>query len=384
MRFLHTADWHLGRLLHGQRLLEDQAYALEQLVALASDFKPSVLLISGDVYDRAVPSPDAVELLDDILSNLVMKLEIKVLVIAGNHDSPQRLEFGSRVLARQGLHVVGSVSGEAGSVTLLDDSGPVYFYGIPYAEPAVVRELLEDEEIRGHQSALEAMIQRIRGQHPVGERSVLLAHAFVSGCATAESERPMSVGGADSVDAAIFDEFNYVALGHLHRPQTAGRPRIRYSGSLLKYSFSEADHKKAVNLVEMARNGDCSVETVSLGTRRDVRKIEGYLKDILDGNNSGENREDYLTVSLLDRVPILDVMGKLRQVYPNVLHVERPYLEVGGGGVRAPQDHRKLSDADLFAAFFREVTGEELSPEHIETYNRVVNDLRRREREASL
>lgn len=227
MRFLHTADWHLGRLLHGQRLLEDQAYALEQLVDLAGDFKPSVLLISGDVYDRAVPSPDAVELLDEILSNLVMKLDIRVLAIAGNHDSPQRLEFGSRVLARQGLHVVGSVSREAGSVTLLDDSGPVRFYGIPYAEPAVVRELLGDEEIRSHQSALEAMIQRIRSQHPVGERSVLLAHAFVSGCATAESERPMSVGGADSVDTGIFGEFDYVALGHLHRPQTAGLPRIR-------------------------------------------------------------------------------------------------------------------------------------------------------------
>jgi exonuclease SbcD len=191
------------------------------------------------------------------------------------------------------------------------------------------------------------------------------------------------VGGAECVDPSVFRDFNYVALGHLHRPQIAGNERIRYSGSLLKYSFSELDHKKVVNLVEMDQTGGCNVESISISVRRDVRKIEGYLKDILNGPGSGESREDYLLVSLLDRVPILDVMGKLREVYPNVLHVERPYLEVDGGTGRAPEDHRKLSEAELFAAFFREVTGEELSEAQTEAYNRVMDDLRRQEREAN-
>jgi DNA repair protein SbcD/Mre11 len=382
MRFIHTADWHLGRLLHGQRLVEDQAYALEQLAALARDFKPDAFLISGDVYDRAVPPPDAVQLLDEFLSNLVIDLKVPVIVIAGNHDSPARLEFGSRVFAGQGLHVFGAVSSGSPAVTLSDDAGPVHFYGIPYAEPALVRETLGCEEIHGHEPALIAMLESIRAEDPAGERSVLLAHAFVSGCVGAESERPLSVGGAECVDASIFGEFNYVALGHLHRPQAAGDSRIRYAGSLLKYSFSEADHKKAVNLVEMDEEGGCRVESVSLSVRRDVRNVTGYLKDILDGPAPGENQEDYVMVSLLDRTPILDVMGKLREVYPNVLHVERPYLEMGGGAGRAPQDHRKLSDADLFAAFFLEVTGEEFSQAHAEVYNSIVDDLRQKEREA--
>ncbi|MBI5249396.1 MAG: exonuclease SbcCD subunit D [Desulfomonile tiedjei] len=384
MRFIHTADWHLGRRMHGQRLLEDQAYALEQLEALARDFKPDAFLISGDVYDRAVPAPDAVELLNEFLSYLVMDLKVHVIMIAGNHDSPARLDFGSRVFAGQGLHVFGSVLSEAVSVKLCDASGPIHFYGIPYAEPAIVKEKLACEEIHGHEPALIAMLDGIRARHPAGERSVLLAHAYVSGCASAESERPLSVGGAECVDASIFSGFNYVALGHLHRAQVAGNSRIRYAGSLLKYSFSEADHKKVVNLVEIDGSGDSLVQDVSITFRRDVRKIEGFLKDILNGSGSGENREDYLAVSLLDTVPILDVMGKLREIYPNVLHVERPYLDAGGGAGRAPEDHRTLSDADLFAAFFREVTGEELSPAHAEAYNLIVDDLRRLEREATV
>jgi DNA repair protein SbcD/Mre11 len=384
MRFIHTADWHLGRLMYGQRLVEDQAHALEQIVALAQDFQPTAFLISGDLYDRAVPSPDAIELLDEFLTHLAVDLKIHVIVIAGNHDSPTRVEFGARLFAGQGLHVFGSVLSNAGPVELHDETGPVHFYGIPYAEPALVREKLGREDIQGHEAALAALLDGIKAKNPNGERTVLLAHAFVSGCAAAESERPLSVGGAECVDPSIFGDFNYVALGHLHRPQTAGNSGIRYSGSLLKYSFSELDHVKAVNLIEMDKEGSCQVESVYLSVLRDVRKIEGFLEDILKGPLSGENREDYLMVSLLDRVPILDVMGKLRDVYPNVLHVERPYLEVGGGTGRAPEDHRRLSDADLFAAFYREVTGEDLSLEHTEVYNSVVDDLRRQEREANL
>ncbi len=282
MRFIHSADWHLGRLMHGVRLIEDQAYALEQLVRLAQDFKPSALLISGDLYDRAVPSPDAIELLDEFLARLVIDLKIQVIVIAGNHDSPTRLEFGSRVFSGQGLHVFGSISSESTSVKLYDDAGPVHFYGIPYAEPALVRERLARPVIQGHEPAMMAMLERVRAQHSSGERSVLLAHAFVSGCVSAESERPLSVGGAECVNSSIFHDFNYVALGHLHRPQVAGHSRIRYSGSLLKYSFSEADHKKVVNLVELDTNGDCAVRNLSLSVRRErTERLKDFSETFL-------------------------------------------------------------------------------------------------------
>jgi DNA repair protein SbcD/Mre11 len=197
-----------------------------------------------------------------------------------------------------------------------------------------------------------ALIGRLRQVHPEGRRSVLVAHTFVVGGLECESERPLSVGGTGAVDCACFDGFEYVALGHLHRPQTAGKDSIQYSGSLLKYSFSEADHTKSVSLVEMDAKGHCKVEKISLTPRKDVRRIEGHLVDILKGRQSGENPQDYLMVTLLDTGAILDAIGKLREVYPNVLHIERPGLMAGGAmhGTRA--DHRTMNDTELFASFF--------------------------------
>jgi exonuclease SbcD len=379
MRFVHTADWHLGRILHGQRLIEDQAHALEQLALLIKDCNPEALLICGDVYDRAVPPPDAVELLDEFLSEMIMDLDLAVIVIAGNHDSPIRMDFGAKVFSRQGLHVFGSITDEFLPVVLHDEYGPVNFFSLPYAEPALVREKLACEGLIGQESAIKAMLDT--RSRTTGDRSVLLAHAFVSGCEEAESERPLSVGGADCVNSSVFSDFHYVALGHLHRPQSAGGSQIRYSGSLLKYSFSEADHKKVVHLVELDRDGKCEVDSIALTVRRDVRRISGFLTDILQGPSDGESRDDYLLVSLLDQTPILDVMGKIREIYPNTLHVERPYLEAGGGSGRAPSNHRKLSDAELFAAFYEEVTGNELSQEQAHAYDSIVSALRQQDRE---
>lgn len=384
MRFIHTADWHLGRLMHGRHLTEDQSYVLDQLYDLVQDFRPEALLVSGDVYDRPVPPAEAVTLLDDFLCRMVLDLKIRVLAIAGNHDSPSRLEFASKVLANRGLHLFGTIGAQTAKVTLADDVGPVIFYALPFAEPSVVREKLAEEGIRDHQTAMAEMIRRARKSHPDATRSVLLAHAFVVGAAVSESERPLSVGGTDSVECSNFKDFQYVALGHLHRPQTAGGPHLWYSGSLLKYSFSETSDAKGVNLVEMDGNGACRVEHVPLTPRRDVRRVTGFLKEILQGPSPGENPEDYLMVSLLDTGAILDAMGKLREVYPNVLHVERLCLGGQSRGCRDRTDHRKLNDADLFADFFSQVTGEDLSPDHAKCYEGVVDDLRRQEREEAL
>jgi DNA repair protein SbcD/Mre11 len=383
MRFIHTADWHLGRLMYGVRLTEDQAHVLQQLELLAKESRPDVILVSGDIYDRSVPPPDAVALLDEFLSRVVLDLGIPMMMIAGNHDSPHRLEFASRVLAGRGLHLYGSVQPQPMRVTFGDAAGPVHFFAVPYAEPALVRERLLSEEAQDHEAAMGLLVERIRAASAEGERRVLLSHAFAQGGVEAESERPLSVGGADKVDASLFSGFHYTALGHLHRPQSVSASNVRYSGSLLKYSFSEVDHHKGVLVIDMDAQGSCQVEHVALTPRRDVRCIKGLLKQVLEGPRNGENRDDYLLVSLEDTAAILDVMGKLREVYPNVLHVERPNLMTPGSRTEKARDHRKLNDADLFADFFAEVTGDAPTAGETSAYESVVDELRRREREAT-
>jgi exonuclease SbcD len=382
MRFIHTADWHLGRIFHGVYLTEDQAHVLEQLLDLVKETRAEALLVSGDIYDRAVPPPEAIKLLDDVVSRLVLGLKIPVVLIAGNHDSPHRLGFASRLLAAQNFYMVSLLSPHPEAIILEDRHGPVHLYAFPYAEPAVAREHLQAEHLHDHQAAMRYCCELVQGSQSPGRRQILLAHAFVSGAEESESERPLSVGGAGCVEASCFDGFHYVALGHLHRPQAIGAGQVHYAGSLLKYSFSEAPHTKSVNLVEMDAAGVRKVERLPLTPLNDVRCIQGTLKEILETEPDPAGRRDYLKVTLLDREPVLDAMGKLRLVYPNVLQIDRPHLFEdgviqGGGG-----DHRHLTDLDLFRAFFHQVTGTELTPEQTEAYVSIVEQLRQREREA--
>jgi len=380
MRFLHTADWHLGRVFHGVHLTEDQAHLLAQLVELARDARCDAVIVAGDVYDRAIPPAEAVDLLDATLCKLVLDLKVPTIVIAGNHDSSRRVGFAGRVLRHQGLHMAGEVAAHAQPIALQDDAGSIHVYPLPYAEPAVVRQHLGDAEIHTHQEALAAQLEDIRRRHPKGERSIVVAHCFVSGGRASESERPLSVGGAEAVEPACFDGFDYVALGHLHRPQASGE-RIHYSGSLMKYSFSEADHRKAVNIVEMDARGACSVERVRLAPARDVRCVSGLMREVLEAAADSPDADDYLMVTLLDSGPILDAMGRLREVYPNALHIERPALLARAEADAARPDQRKLSDAELFAAFFSQVTGEALTGPQADAYARVVDRMRRLQRE---
>ncbi len=384
MRILHTSDWHLGRLFHEVHLTEEQAHVLGQLVELARDMRPDVVVVAGDVYDRAVPPPDAVCLLNDVLSRLVLEVGVTVILTAGNHDSPDRLGFGSSIMESRGLHISARLEGEVRPVILQDRHGPVYFYPLPYAEPAVVRERLGLDAIRDHQSAMEALVGRIKQGRPPGVRSVLIAHAFVAGGRESESERPLSVGGAGAVEASCLEGFDYVALGHLHRPQQVGDKGIHYSGSLLKYSFSEAGQSKCVKLIDLDDRGRCSLETISLTPRHDVRTISGYLNDLVEHPEQGPGREDFLSVALLDTGALYDPMGKLREVYPNVLHLP-PRTLAGEEAGRGPTiDHRKMTETGLFAAFYREVTGEALSAEQRKTFIEVADRLRQVEREGGI
>lgn len=381
MRFIHTSDWHLGRILHGVHLTEDQSHILEQFVSLVKDTSLDAVLIAGDIYDRSVPPPDAVQLLDELLSRVVVDLNVPVLLIAGNHDSPERLAFGAKLLARQNMHTFGTLEPVCKPVVLHDKDGPVYFYSTPYAEPPLVRQQFQDETLKDHDLAMKRIVGDVLQSHPTGKRSVLMTHAFVAGGESCESERPLSVGGSGSVDASCFADFNYVALGHLHRPQKLGGGNVHYSGSLMKYSFSEATHQKSISIVEMDASGQCAVEKVSLSPKRDVRRIKGYLNDVIQSGAADENKNDFLDIELLDEGAIFDAIGQLRDVYPNVLHIERPFLSIDGSNTKLAQDHRKITDLQLFTSFFEQVTGETISDQLAESYATVIDDLRKRERE---
>jgi len=417
MRFIHTADWHLGRTFHNVSLVEDQAHVLDQLVALVKETRADALVVAGDVYDRAVPPTDAVRLLGDVLERVVVGLEVPVVMIAGNHDSPDRLEFGAPLLSSRGLHVRGTLAPDAGPVVLHDEHGPVGFFLLPYAEPPLVRERLGEDGLRSHDEAMRALTARILGsvvpRPDLLPRTVLLAHCFAAGGEASESERPLTVGGAGTVDPGCFRGFSYTALGHLHRPQTFGA-RVRYSGSLLKYSFSEADHRKSASVVELDATGNVTVEEIPLSPRRDVRIVEGFLKELLGeasrepgakgeepaatsgsappgaGRRTGGpadsvvgSREDYLLVRLLDKEAILDPMGKLREVFPNALHVERPGLWSTGEVQVVGRERLRASIMDLFAAFFQEMTDEPLDDRQRAAFAEIVEEMDMEKREAT-
>jgi exonuclease SbcD len=359
MRMLHTSDWHLGRQFHNVSLLEDQRHVLEQIIAIVRERAVEVVLVAGDIYDRSVPPAEAVQLLDEVVHRLSAECGVPLILIAGNHDGAERLGFGARQLARAGVHISGPLGQQPEPVILQDAHGPVAFYPLPYAEPATVRSEL-GLEVQGHEQAMRALTARIRAHNGDSRRSVLIAHCFLDGFAACESERPLSIGGVETVPADCFAGFDYVALGHLHGPQARGAQHLRYSGSILKYSFSEENQRKSVTLVDMDAHGACTIEQVALRPRHDLRVLEGALEALLEQGRRDPAAADYLLVRLQDRHAILDPMGKLRTVYPNVLHLERPALAQAGER-RAP-DRERLREGELpmFRDFFRQMSGEAL------------------------
>jgi len=376
MRFIHTSDWHLGRLFFGEALTEEQAALLGEFVSLAKDLKPDAILISGDVYDRSVPPADAVELLDDVLAKLVLDCGIPVLMIAGNHDSGPRLAFGNRFFGKNRLHVCSSV--RPGSVTLTDAWGPVKVLLVPYADTAAVRLELGDESVTDADAAINRRMQRHEQTLGPKGRSVAMVHAFLTGGQASESERPLSVGGTGAVSAEHFDSFNYVAMGHLHRPQQMETGRLTYSGSLMKYSFDEATQKKGLYWVELDGEGKLRQEFLPLAPRRDVRIVEGLFNDLMRGPQNGENPDDYLSITLLDEAPVIQAIHRLRTLYPKTMEINYRYqqeaLQLTPG--QRP-DHRSLSGMELFESFTEWSTQKPLSGKQREVMSAFLTDTAR-------
>jgi exonuclease SbcD len=381
VRILHTSDWHFGRLFHGVHLTEDQAWWSNQFLKFVAESRIDAVLIAGDIYDRAVPPPDAVALLDDVFARLAIDLRVPVVAMAGNHDSPDRLAFGARLMQAQGVHVFGNLASEPAKVRLRGEDDEVDVFVCPYAEPATARQLTGDPDLHDHDAVVGRAAAMARAARSTHVPAVFMAHAFVAGGSECESERPLAVGGSAAVASAHLSGFDYVALGHLHRSQRVGAESIRYAGSPLKYSFSEADHRKSVTLVETTSGRDPHIEQIELGARRDVRVLTGTLAQILAGPTEGCNRDDYVSVELTDKGAILDAMSRIRQVWPNCLHLDRSaFLGEGVGATRSSQDHRRRSDLDLYEEFFAEVTGDPLEDSEREIISQVTSDIARKER----
>ncbi|MCU8003206.1 exonuclease SbcCD subunit D [Shewanella sp. SM96] len=381
MKFIHTSDWHIGRQLHNQSLLDDQAFVLEQIIALADEHKVDAVIVAGDIYDRSIPPANAVALLDDVLNRLVHDLGLQVIMIAGNHDGHERLGFAAKQMAASGLHIIGPLSADIHPITLSSSSGYVVFYPLPYAEPATVRQVFECEAA-SHEAAMTLLLEQVRQHDSQGLPKVVISHCFLDGGSESESERPLSIGGADKISPTLFTEFDYVALGHLHGPQYKGAEHVRYSGSILKYSFSEQHQHKSVTLVELSAQTPIKISLLPLTSIRDVRILEGELATLLAQGKTDIKREDYLMVRLLDKHAILDAMGKLRAVYPNVLHLERTGLMAGQQQVTLSRDHIKKGEMDMFRDFFSQVSGESLTQAQQAVMDELLTKLHNEERQA--
>ena len=381
MKFIHTSDWHIGRQLHNQSLLDDQAFVLEQIIALASEHKVDAVIVAGDIYDRSIPPANAVALLDDVLNRLVHGLGLQVIMIAGNHDGHERLGFAAKQMAASGLYIIGPLSAEVHPIRLSSLSGDLVFYPLPYADPATVRHVFECEAA-SHEMAMDILLEQVRKHDSQGLPKVVIGHCFLDGGSESESERPLSIGGADKISPTLFTEFDYVALGHLHGPQYKGAEHVRYSGSILKYSFSEQHQHKSVTLVELGAQTPLNICLLPLKSMRDVRILEGELEILLAQGKMDIKREDYLMVRLLDKHAILDAMGKLRAVYPNVLHLERTGLMAGQQQVALSRDHIKKGEMDMFCDFFSQVSGESLTQAQQTVMDDLLTKLHHEERQA--
>lgn len=352
MKFLHLADLHLGKRVNGFSMLEDQAHILRQILAILDDEQPDGVLIAGDVYDKSVPSVEAVELLDGFLTELRTR-GVPVLLISGNHDSPERLAFGGRVMDSCGIHISPVYDGALAPVTLQDAFGPVHVWLLPFVKPAHVRRWFPDADIESYTDAMAEAVAHM--DIDTAARNVLVTHQFVTGGTRSGSEE-LSVGGTDNDDSGVFAPFDYVALGHLHGAQHIGRETIRYAGSPLKYSFSEARQHKSVTVVTLGEKGDVQVRTVALTPLRELREIRGSY-DELTARSFYEHttyRSDYLHLILTDEQDVFDAMSRLRTIYPYLMTLDYDNARTrAAGGMSVPAETERRTPLELFEALYQ-------------------------------
>lgn len=374
MKFIHLSDLHLGKRVNEVSMLEEQEYILDEIIEIIDREKPDVVLISGDVYDKSVPSAEAVILLDSFLCRLAAR-NLQVMIISGNHDSPERLSFGSRLMDKSGIHIAPVYCGSTAPLVLSDEHGEVHFHMLPFVKPVHVRRYFPDENIESYTDACKTAIAQMNID-PI-KRNVLLAHQFVTGAATCESEE-LSVGGSDNVDSSVFEGFDYVALGHIHSPQNVGKENIRYCGTPLKYSFSEVSHRKSVTVVSLEEKGSITVSTVPLVPGHDMREIRGFYEDITAKSfYESTATDDYLHIILTDEEDVPEAMGRLRAIYPNLIKLTYDNTRTRSeAAVDSPERVCGKSPSELFCELYELQNNQPMSDVQLQYVNELIELIR--------
>ena len=374
MKFIHLSDLHLGKRISEYSMLEDQEYILTKIINIIDDESPHGVIIAGDIYDKSVPSAEAVALFDDFLCTL-SKRKLKVFVISGNHDSPERIAFGSRLMEHGGIYISPVYNGDVKPIKLEDEYGKINIWLLPFVKPVHVRRFNEDEQIESYTDAMKIAIGKLNVNK--NERNIMVTHQFVTGADRTESEE-ISVGGTDNVDVSVFDSFDYTALGHIHRGQNCKSQKVRYSGTPLKYSFSESKDIKSVTIVELKEKGSLNVKTVPLVPMRDMVEIKGKYNEIMlrDFYNNTSYQEDYVHITLTDEEDIPDAAGKLRTVYHNLMKLDydnlrtRSMNSIGGADIKLQK-----SPLEHFAEFYQKQNNNPLTDKQSEFMKNLIEEI---------
>ncbi|WP_303997592.1 exonuclease SbcCD subunit D [Megamonas hypermegale] len=369
MKILHLSDLHFGKRLNNFSLLEDQYHVNRQIFKLAKDTHIEAVIIAGDVFDRQIPSAGAVQLFDDFL-NFWAELNLPVFIISGNHDSAERLSFGAHIFSQNNIYISPVYNGQIEPISLNDAYGKINFYLLPFIKPATVRPFFPDEKINSYTEAVQTVLNNL----PLNkdERNILIAHQFVTGAVLSDSEE-IVVGGLDNVDAHVFDAFDYVALGHIHTPQTILRDSIRYCGTLLKYSFSEANQQKCATFIDIKAKGQMDITAYPVKPLHDMRKIKGTYAELTDRQNYiGTDTDDYILATLTDEEDVPDAIGRLRSIYPNIMQLDYDNIRTRTrNNIEAVDINTAKAPLELFGKFYKLQNNQPLN----ETQSQIMQDL---------
>lgn len=363
MKLIHLSDLHLGKRVNEVSMIEDQEYILHQILRIVKGEKADAVMLSGDIYDKSVPSAEAVTLFDEFLSRLA-QLQVKVYAISGNHDSPERLAFGNRLMEGAGIYMSPVYNGNIAPLQLSDEHGMVNFWLLPFIKPAHVKRFYPDDAIESYTDAVRVAIEKMKID--TTQRNVLLTHQFVTGASVdPDGSEEISVGGSDNVDASVFEDFDYVALGHIHGPQNIGSNKIRYCGTPLKYSFSEANHYKSVTVVDLGAKGELELHTAALTPLHDMRVIRGSFAEVTGkAFYDGTATDDYLQVILTDEEDVPEAIGKLRGIYPNVMKLTYDNTRTRTNQlIDGAEDVEQKSPLQLFAELYEQQNNQPMSGE---------------------
>lgn len=378
MKLMHISDLHIGKRVNEFSMLEDQEYILNEIIKIAKDENISGIIIAGDVYDKTVPPIEAVDLADEFLTKLVEE-NISIYMISGNHDSPERLNFGSRIMEKNNLFICGEYDGDLRKIVIEDEYGKLNIYFLPYIKPSIVNNKLGLETKTYDESVKEALkVIDI----DVESRNILIAHQFVTFGSTVpelSDSETKSLGGIDNVDASVFDKFDYVALGHIHKPQKIGREVIRYSGSPLKYSFSECNHKKSVCIVDFKEKNNCEIKLVPLIPKRDMKQLKTSMEDLKSGNILSSIPSDtYMHITLTDDEEVIDAISKVREIFKNVMVLDfdnKRNAENLSDTTITSEDLKQKTPKELFVDFFSSQNNVELTESQDEIISNIVNEV---------